>query len=166
MNLIEYVDRDMLFLDLANKLAGELETALLHSDRVSLAVPGGTTPGPMFDELCAADIDWSRVDVLLTRNGGEFPPEGPHRHADGVGERIHGLVPHVFQQPLLTEHVTRVLHEVAQEGEFLGGQRDLGFLPGHHVSGGVETKVAEGEHSVGSGCVPPQQRTDTSGKLR
>ena len=66
MNLIEYVDRDMLFLDLANKLAGELETALLHSDRVSLAVPGGTTPGPMFDELCAADIDWSRVDVLLT----------------------------------------------------------------------------------------------------
>lgn len=66
MNLIEYMDREMLFLDLANKLAGELETALLHSDRVSLAVPGGTTPGPMFDELCAADIDWSRVDVLLT----------------------------------------------------------------------------------------------------
>lgn len=66
MNLIEYLDRDMLFLDLANKLAGELETALLHSDRVSFAVPGGSTPGPMFDELCAADIDWSRVDVLLT----------------------------------------------------------------------------------------------------
>lgn len=66
MNLIEYLDREMMFLDLANKLAGELETALLHSDRVSLAVPGGTTPGPMFDELCAADIDWARVDVLLT----------------------------------------------------------------------------------------------------
>lgn len=66
MNLIEYIDREMLFLDLANKLSGELKTALLHSDRVSLAVPGGTTPGPMFDELCAADIDWSRVDVLLT----------------------------------------------------------------------------------------------------
>ncbi|MEL7149800.1 MAG: 6-phosphogluconolactonase [Pseudomonadota bacterium] len=66
MNLIEYLDRDMLFLDLASKIAGELDTALLHSDRVSLAVPGGTTPGPMFDELCAADIDWSRVDVLLT----------------------------------------------------------------------------------------------------
>ncbi len=29
-------------------------------------VPGGTTPGPIFDDLCAADLDWSRVDVLLT----------------------------------------------------------------------------------------------------
>ncbi|MEM6386804.1 MAG: 6-phosphogluconolactonase [Pseudomonadota bacterium] len=66
MNLIEYADRDMLFLDLANRLAGELETALLHAERVSFAVPGGTTPGPMFDELCAADIAWDRVDVLLT----------------------------------------------------------------------------------------------------
>ena len=30
------------------------------------AVPGGTTPGPMFDDLCAADLDWSRVNVMLT----------------------------------------------------------------------------------------------------
>lgn len=66
MNLISYPDRDLMFVDLASHLAGELETALLHSDRASFAVPGGTTPGPVFDELCAADIDWSRVDVLLT----------------------------------------------------------------------------------------------------
>jgi 6-phosphogluconolactonase len=66
MNLIEYPDIDMLMIDLANKLAGELRQALAHEDRVSLAVPGGTTPGPMFDDLCAADLDWSRVDVMLT----------------------------------------------------------------------------------------------------
>lgn len=66
MNLITYLDRDLMYVDLASKLAGELESALFHSERVSLAVPGGTTPGPVFDELCAADIDWSRVDVLLT----------------------------------------------------------------------------------------------------
>ncbi len=64
MNLIEYPDREMLAIDLANLLAGDLENALFNHDRVSFAVPGGTTPGPVFDALCAADLDWSRVDVL------------------------------------------------------------------------------------------------------
>ncbi|KAA8609143.1 6-phosphogluconolactonase [Salipiger aestuarii] len=53
-------------MDLANQIAGELRSALGHRERVALAVPGGTSPGPVFDALCAADLDWSRVDVLLT----------------------------------------------------------------------------------------------------
>ena len=56
----------MLAIDVANKLAGELRAALEHEDRVLMAVPGGTTPGPIFDDLCAADLDWSRVDVMLS----------------------------------------------------------------------------------------------------
>lgn len=63
---IEYPDREMLAIDLANQLAGDLRAALRHEDRVALAVPGGTSPGPVFDDLCAADLDWARVDVLLT----------------------------------------------------------------------------------------------------
>ncbi len=63
---LEYPDRDMLAIDLANQLAGDLRSALHHEDRVALAVPGGTSPGPVFDDLCAADLDWARVDVLLT----------------------------------------------------------------------------------------------------
>jgi 6-phosphogluconolactonase len=43
-----------------------LEAALLHDDTVALAVPGGTTPGPVFDVLCAADLDWARIRVLPT----------------------------------------------------------------------------------------------------
>ena len=66
MKLIEYADRDVLALDVANILAGELKNALLSNDLVSLAVPGGTTPGPIFDSLSAASIDWSRVQVMLT----------------------------------------------------------------------------------------------------
>ncbi|MDO6730512.1 6-phosphogluconolactonase [Marinovum sp. 2_MG-2023] len=66
MEFIEYADREMLVIDLANKLAGELRSALQHQDRVLMAVPGGTTPGPIFDDLCAADLDWSRVDVMLS----------------------------------------------------------------------------------------------------
>lgn len=66
MNIKEYADRDMLAIDVANDLAGDLESALLHHDMVSLAVPGGTTPGPVFDVLCAADLEWERVRVLPT----------------------------------------------------------------------------------------------------
>ncbi|MCK0150963.1 6-phosphogluconolactonase [Marivita sp. S6314] len=61
-----YPDREMLAIDLANKLAGDLRSILRHEERVVLAVPGGTSPGPVFDDLCAADLDWSRVDVMLT----------------------------------------------------------------------------------------------------
>lgn len=36
----EYPDREMLAIDLANMIAGELRAQLDHSKRVSLAVPG------------------------------------------------------------------------------------------------------------------------------
>lgn len=61
-----YPDREMLAMDLANKLSGDLRTVLAHEERVVLAVPGGTSPGPVFDVLCAAHLDWDRVDVMLT----------------------------------------------------------------------------------------------------
>jgi len=66
MKLIEYPDAEMMMMQLADTLAGELKNALLVQDHVSFAVPGGTTPGPIFDSLCAVDLDWSRVHVMLT----------------------------------------------------------------------------------------------------
>ncbi|MEX0328696.1 MAG: 6-phosphogluconolactonase [Ruegeria sp.] len=66
MKIQEYADRDMLAIDVANVLAGEIEAALLHDEKIALAVPGGTTPGPVFDSLCAADLEWDRVRVLPT----------------------------------------------------------------------------------------------------
>jgi 6-phosphogluconolactonase len=66
MNLIEYADDEMLAIDLANALAGELRAALNHEDRALFVVPGGSSPGPVFDDLCEADLDWSRVDVMLS----------------------------------------------------------------------------------------------------
>ncbi|MFK7937784.1 MAG: 6-phosphogluconolactonase [Roseovarius sp.] len=64
--LREYPDAEMMAIDVANQLAGELTAALEHEERVLFVVPGGTTPGPIFDDLCDADLDWSRVDVLLS----------------------------------------------------------------------------------------------------
>ncbi|WP_420860063.1 6-phosphogluconolactonase [Marivivens marinus] len=66
MKFIEYADSEMMMMDLANIIAGELENVLVHEETASLAVPGGTTPGPIFDSLCASDLDWSRVRVMLT----------------------------------------------------------------------------------------------------
>ncbi|AZV78219.1 6-phosphogluconolactonase [Parasedimentitalea marina] len=66
MKIIEYPDRDMLAIDVANQMAGDLSTHLLNHETASIAVAGGTTPAPIFDDLCAADLDWSRVRVMAT----------------------------------------------------------------------------------------------------
>ncbi|MBO9477105.1 6-phosphogluconolactonase [Shimia sp. R11_0] len=66
MNFNTYPDTEMMAIDVANVIADDLAEALHQKDRVVLAVPGGTTPGPIFDVLSAVDLDWDRVDVVLT----------------------------------------------------------------------------------------------------
>lgn len=66
MNFVEYADAEMMMMDLADQLASELSSALRANGTASLAVPGGTTPGPIFDSLCAVDLDWANVQVMLT----------------------------------------------------------------------------------------------------
>ncbi|MEO0936685.1 MAG: 6-phosphogluconolactonase [Pseudomonadota bacterium] len=66
MTFLEYADAEMMAIDVANVLAGALEKCLFQHEWASFAVPGGSTPGPIFDVLCAADLDWSRVHVTLT----------------------------------------------------------------------------------------------------
>jgi 6-phosphogluconolactonase len=65
MNLQAYPDRELLFLDLANRIAGELADTLRREERATLSVPGGTTPGPIFDILSGVDLDWARIAVVL-----------------------------------------------------------------------------------------------------
>ncbi len=65
MHFSAYPDRDFLFLRLADRIAGELSQAVQHDGRASLCVPGGTTPGPVFDILSGVDLDWVRVAVFL-----------------------------------------------------------------------------------------------------
>lgn len=77
----------MLAIDLANNLADELAEALHHEERVCFAVPGGTSPGPVFDDLCAVDIDWSRVDVVLTDERW-VPEDHPRSNARLLKERL------------------------------------------------------------------------------
>ncbi len=66
MKIIEYPDREILAMGLADILASELKNCLLVHPWASFVVPGGTTPGPIFDSLCAADLEWERVHVMLS----------------------------------------------------------------------------------------------------
>ena len=65
MKLETYPDREFLMLGLANVIAGQLAGFLRREGRASLSVPGGTTPGPIFDTLSGVDLDWSKVAVFL-----------------------------------------------------------------------------------------------------
>jgi 6-phosphogluconolactonase len=87
MKLLEYPDRDSLMAQVAHALAEDLRTALNERPRVSFAVPGGTTPGPVFDALSRTALDWSRVHILLTDERW-VPEHDPQSNAALIRSRL------------------------------------------------------------------------------
>ncbi len=65
-NLEVCADREELAETAADALAERLRARLGEAPRASLAVCGGTTPGPAFDRLGGRDLGWDRIDVTLT----------------------------------------------------------------------------------------------------
>ncbi|KGJ11553.1 6-phosphogluconolactonase [Paracoccus versutus] len=88
LEFIEYPDREMLFLSLADRVAGQLSQHLRVNDSASLCVPGGTTPAPLYDYLSGSEIDWPRVTVLLND---ERWVDGEHLRSNGRLLRRHLL---------------------------------------------------------------------------
>lgn len=62
--IIAYPDREAWARGAAAAVAADVAQALAAHGRASLAVPGGTTPAPMFEALSQAPLDWRRVTVL------------------------------------------------------------------------------------------------------
>jgi 6-phosphogluconolactonase len=85
--LTEYPDRELLAMDLANQISSELRSQLASHERVSMAVPGGTSPGPVFDALCGVDLDWARVSVMLTDERW-VPEDSPRSNTALVRRRL------------------------------------------------------------------------------
>ena len=77
MNIREYPDREMMYLALANVIAGQLGDFLRREGKATFCVPGGTTPGPVFDTLSGVVLDWAHVAVLL--NDERWVPEDSPR---------------------------------------------------------------------------------------
>jgi len=87
MNLQTYPDRELMMLSLADRIAGELGDFLRREGRASLCVPGGTTPGPIFDTLAGVDLDWAKVAVFL--NDERWVPEdSPRSNTRLLRERL------------------------------------------------------------------------------
>ena len=64
MRVQAYPTREALMAGVAGVIADQLRAGL-GARRATLSVPGGTTPGPVFDQLAQTDLDWARVSVLL-----------------------------------------------------------------------------------------------------
>ena len=77
MEFRAYPDREMMFMDLADQLASELGNCLRTHEHASFCVPGGSTPGPIFDVLSEVSLDWRRVHVFL--NDERWVPESSDR---------------------------------------------------------------------------------------
>ncbi len=72
-----YPDRGTLMRGLAGLVADQLRAAHASKGRATLAVPGGTTPGPFLEALSHADLAWEDITVLLTDE--RRVPEGSER---------------------------------------------------------------------------------------
>ena len=77
MDFVTYPDAEMMYLALAKQMASELGAFLRRDGHASLCVPGGTTPGPVFDTLSGVDLDWPNVAVFL--NDERWVPESSPR---------------------------------------------------------------------------------------
>lgn len=88
IEFVEYPDREMLALSLANRIAGQLGQHLRMNDRASLCVPGGSTPAPLFNTLSGSDIDWARVTVFA---GDERWVDDGHKRSNSRMLRRHLL---------------------------------------------------------------------------
>jgi len=87
MDFNDYPDTDMMMLQLARQISRDLRDALGRRERAVFAVPGGTTPGPLFDLLAATELEWDRVDILP---GDErwVAPDHPRSNAGQIRARL------------------------------------------------------------------------------
>lgn len=63
---VEYVDGAALAVGLAARVAEDLRGALAARGRATLAVPGGSTPGPFLTALAGEDLNWAQIAVCPT----------------------------------------------------------------------------------------------------
>ncbi len=87
MTFHENADRDMAIMNVAHALTSDLRKCLLQHEFASFAVPGGTTPGPIFDAMSSVEIDWHRVHVMLTDERW-VPEDHPRSNAGLVKARL------------------------------------------------------------------------------
>ena len=77
IDFLEYNHREDLVSKVAKILAADLISSVKCGGNAIFSVPGGSTPGPIFDKLCEFDLDWKRVSIIL--NDERWVPETSER---------------------------------------------------------------------------------------
>ena len=77
IDFLEYNNREDLVSKVAQILASDLSASIQERKNIIFSVPGGSTPGPIFDKLCEFDLDWKRVSIIL--NDERWVPESSER---------------------------------------------------------------------------------------
>ena len=87
MQLNSYETAADMMQSLSAEIASQLSAALALRDRACLAVPGGSTPGPLFDLLSQAQLDWTKVTVMLTDERW-VPSDSPRSNTGLIKNRL------------------------------------------------------------------------------
>jgi 6-phosphogluconolactonase len=87
MEFLTFPDCDAMTKAVAAAMETALRQRLSQPGTVSLALSGGRTPGPIYETLSSADLDWSRVTVTLSDDR-EVPPTSPYSNAKLVRETL------------------------------------------------------------------------------
>jgi 6-phosphogluconolactonase len=139
----DYPDRDTLMRGLAELVADQLRAAHATKHRageaarrrVTLAVPGGTTPGPFLAALSEADLAWEDVDVLATdermvpeaspRANSRLIRETLLRNAAAPAHFVHYHAAGTFLEPVLDAMRARVAERLPLDVAVLGMGADM-----------------------------------------
>jgi 6-phosphogluconolactonase len=111
----------------ADAIEAALQGALDARGRASLVATGGRSPGPVYDRLSRADLDWAHVAVTLS----------DERHVDGASPNANArlLRERLFQGPAaqaqylpLTDYAERVLRKLLPFDAVMLGMGEDGHI--------------------------------------
>ncbi len=66
MKLIEYTSQQAAAEGLSQIVSKQLQSCIAQRGMSSLAVPGGTTPGPFLQQLAQKPLDWGKINITTT----------------------------------------------------------------------------------------------------
>ncbi len=87
LSIVNWESREAAAEGLADAVQENLFNAFVAAETASLAVAGGTTPGPMFNALSMRAMEWARVTVTVTDER-LVPEDNPRSNARLVRETL------------------------------------------------------------------------------
>jgi 6-phosphogluconolactonase len=117
--------------DLADAAAEAIETALQGAldarGRASLVATGGRSPGPVYDRLSRAGLDWAHVAVTLSDER-HVDTDSPNANARLLRERLFVGAAAAAQYLPLTDYAERVLRKLLPFDAVMLGMGEDGHI--------------------------------------